>query len=931
MESLLASDPASSAFLEARMREAAEVLASQQGSQHQLAPGLELGPYVIEARLGAGGMGEVYRAKDKRLRRTVALKVLTPQLARSPGLQQRLEREATAISSLNHPHICTLYDIGRQDDIDYLVMEFLEGETLAQRLKRGALPLSELLEFAIQIAGALDAAHSKGVIHRDIKPANIFVVGRAQVKVLDFGLAKLKESTEGDKPGSTRTMQGETEEGAIIGTVGYMSPEQAQGKKVDGRSDIFSFGSVLYEMVTGRRAFHGDSKLSTLSAILKDEPKPVSSIVPHVPRDLERIIFHCLRKDPERRFQHMDDLKVALLDLKEESDSGGLSAPLPPVSRRTLVRYGLVAIGAFVALAGGIAGFWWWSARAREPSPRIELRQVTADTGLTSYPALSPDGKLLAYASDRAQEGNLDIWVQSLAGGQPIRLTRNAADDLEPSVSADGRLIAFRSEREGGGIYVVPTFGGGERMVCRGYSPRFSPDSKWIAYDSGHSLARSRIYIVPSSGGVPRELATEIPWAAYPVWSPDGSRIVFLGSLDPAGRGPDEWYVAPVEGGAAVRTGASSLFQREGVDLQELGDWLGDHVFFSLHGNLWQVRMSARKWQVTGGLQRLTTGSAQELYPVAAPRGSGTTLAFASVQTTTDLWSLSLEANTGRSHGEAQKMTQGGGSRIMPALSGDGQKLVYLLQAPASSEIRLKDLGSGKDTVLAVLDGRPKISPDGSKVAYTAFERNGSPIYLIPTSGGEAQMLCGDCGGQTFGWSPDGLKIVYWSGTPIRFSLLDIASRQKTELIGHAKYNIHGAELSPDSRWVAFHVPMGPQHEPVFVSPVKDGKAAGENEWISVSDHSVRNRRPWWSPDGRLLYFISTLDGFPCIWAQRLAPSTKHPWGEPLAVYHFHGARRTVPFDGLAWFGPAVSSDRIIFSISELTGNIWMAELQGQQ
>ena len=232
VESLLAAEGTSSALLGAPMREAAAILASQQGqSQHQLTPGLELGPYVIEARLGAGGMGEVYRAKDKRLHRTVALKVLSPHLARTPGLQQRLEREAAAISSLNHPNICTLYDIGRQDDIDYLVMEFLEGETLAQRLKRGALPLPEVLESAIQITSALAAAHSKGIIHRDIKPANIFVVGRGQVKVLDFGLAKLKEPPPGSECEMVTSEESLTAAGVVVGTVGYMSPEQAEGKE----------------------------------------------------------------------------------------------------------------------------------------------------------------------------------------------------------------------------------------------------------------------------------------------------------------------------------------------------------------------------------------------------------------------------------------------------------------------------------------------------------------------------------------------------------------------------------------------------------------------------------------------------------------------------------------------------------------------------
>jgi len=297
--------------------------------------------YQILETLGRGGMGVVYKARDTHLDRFVAIKVLPPEKVADPERKLRFVQEAKAASALNHPNIIHLYDIAEADGVQFIAMEYVAGETIEQMIGRKGLRLNAALKCAVQIADALAKAHSAGIIHRDLKPANIMVTENGLVKVLDFGLAKLAETatSEFGETATVRAPQGpNTEAGTIVGTTAYMAPEQAEGKKMDARSDIFSFGSVLYEMVTGRRAFHGDSKMSTLSAILKDEPRSVSSVTPEVPRDLERIISQCLRKDPERRFQHMDDLKVALLDLEEESNSGKLSGVddtrLPP-GRRT--------------------------------------------------------------------------------------------------------------------------------------------------------------------------------------------------------------------------------------------------------------------------------------------------------------------------------------------------------------------------------------------------------------------------------------------------------------------------------------------------------------------------------------------------------------------------------------------------------------------
>jgi serine/threonine protein kinase len=428
--------------------------------------GQRVSHYAIEEKLGEGGMGVVYKARDMRLGRFVALKVLPADKVADPERKRRFVQEAKAASALNHPNIITIYDIDQAEGIDFIAMERVEGKTLDRLIPRNGMRLSEALKYAIQIAAALSRAHAAGIIHRDIKPGNIMVTPDGHVKVLDFGLAKLTEVIEVDTQAPTAAMKAAdangTEEGTILGTIAYMSPEQAEGKKVDARSDVFSFGSVLYEIATGRRAFQEETKISTLAAILHKEPLPVHEIIADAPRDLEKIIARCMRKDPERRFQGMADVKVALEELKEESESEKLDVGVPPTMGRPGLsvspRLTALVISLIVVAAGGA----WWLSRAKTPplSKTPTLVRLTSDSGLTTDPALSPDGKLLAYASDRSGEGNLDIWVQQVSGGEAIRLTRDPADDSEPIFSPDGSKIAFRSEREGGGIlYYVCAWG----------------------------------------------------------------------------------------------------------------------------------------------------------------------------------------------------------------------------------------------------------------------------------------------------------------------------------------------------------------------------------------------------------------------------------------------------------------------------------------
>ena len=471
-----------------------------ESSHAVLTQGTELGPYIIEAPLGAGGMGEVYRARDKRLRRTVALKVLPAHLARTSALRQRLEREAEAISSLNHPHICTLHDIGRQGDIDYLVMEFLEGETLAQRLKRGALALPELLEFAIQIAGALDAAHAKGVVHRDIKPANIFIVGRGQVKVLDFGLAKLNQAAGGPEAETVSISADLTSAGTIMGTVAYMSPEQARGEQVDARTDLFSFGVVLYEMGTGTAPFRRNSITLVLDAILHGEPVPLRQLNADLPAALEQIVNTALEKDRELRVQTAAEIRASLMRLKRDAQSRGNAAGASPASassgagstRRT-------AVGLLAGVAAGAAGMGVFGIRRRRaggvpsrltrfviPLPEGFVAEVSANKRV----AISPDGLQIAY--------NISAMG---AGGNPTsqKFLLRSLNQLEPKV-----------------------------ITAASGAPFFSPDGQWLGGVGSGPGGVLQLRKVSPGGGAPVTLcAVEVYVGA--TWADDDT-IYFIGA-----------------------------------------------------------------------------------------------------------------------------------------------------------------------------------------------------------------------------------------------------------------------------------------------------------------------------------------------------------------------------------------------------------------
>src|SRR6202050_4757925 len=460
-----------------------------------LAAGTKLGPYEIQSLLGAGGMGEVYRARDTRLDRTVAIKILPQGLADTPEVRQRFEREARSVSSLNHPHICALYDVGNQDGIEYLVMEYIEGETLAKRLENGPLANNELLRYAIEVADALDRAHRQGVIHRDLKPGNIMLT-KSGAKLLDFGLAKSSTSlaTMATVAGSTPSSP-LTQEGMIVGTFQYMSPEQVAGQELDSRSDIFSFGAVLYEMVTGQKAFPGKSQLSVASAIVEKDPEPAMVIAPLTPAHLDHAIRRCLAKNRDERWQTALDLGSELKWIRESGSQPGVPAIQSDAARRqgwlTIFPWALCC----VLVAGLVAGAISWRAQKN-------ARQLAYFSAVLSFPALdiemAPDGHTLAVVGFSAADRTNVLWIYEIGGEQARKLPETQGARF-PFWSPDGKTIAFFAD---GKLKKMDIDGGPVQTICDAASGRggtWNRDGVIVLTPSGGLL--DGLYRVPATGG----------------------------------------------------------------------------------------------------------------------------------------------------------------------------------------------------------------------------------------------------------------------------------------------------------------------------------------------------------------------------------------------------------------------------------------------
>jgi eukaryotic-like serine/threonine-protein kinase len=897
--------------------------------------------YRIVEKIGEGGMGVVYKAVDTHLDRPVAIKILPPDKVADSERKRRFVLEAKSASALHHPNIVVIHDIASDRGFDFIVMEYVDGQSLDQLVGRRGMKLGPALGYAVQIADGLARAHAAGIIHRDLKPTNVMVTAGGLIKILDFGLAKLSDQASSAAAAETMTLaqteKPRTEEGYVVGTAAYMSPEQAEGGVVDSRSDIFSFGVLLYEMLTGQKAFQRDSRMKTFAAVLNEEPRAASDINEAVPPEAERLLARCLRKDPQRRWQTVSDLKVALQDLKEDSESGKLPAAERPARARKRPA-ALVIAGAVFLFA--VAAFLLRPLFFKPAGEvKFETIRLTFDSGLTTTPAFSPDGKMVAYASDREGHGTLDLWIQQVSGGKPLRLTDHPANDWFPDFSPDGTKIVFRSERDGGGIYVIDTLGGEARRIAdQGTQPRFSPDGSLVSYVVIPASLEQRffkIFLVPAKGGTPRAIQPKfrffnINQGAGPVWSPDGKAILFSGASESDPTSSD-WWVVPVEGGEPVRTHAvANLALSPYVHFPYA--WKGNDVYFisgtTVEGvNIFRVSIDPKSRRISGPAVPITSGPGMKMMISVLANGS---LVYAHTTVIMDAWSLDARPDEGVVAGEFRKITQDLMQKFYPSVSRDGKKIAFAAFGGLQNtriEVRLKSLPDGHETVIPSQGQStsfalfPRLNADGTMLAFRDFVAGKWHTFILP-AGSTTPTDAGETGRVLDFFShPDWVLI---QSKPNALAKRNIKTGETTPVLELPSGSLNDGHLSADNRWLVFRMGLADGRAAISIAPLGLVPASPRDIVPVVeSDHYLSN--PRWSPNGRYVYYLSEQSGRCGLYAQKLDPQTKKPLGEAQAVFFTQGERINLNFPrGLGFID--VAADKIILAVDEITSNIFLVK-----
>jgi serine/threonine protein kinase/Tol biopolymer transport system component len=767
VESLLASSEEDESYLAApALQVVAKALAQDQIGRSL--PGRMVTHYRILARLGSGGMGDVYKAEDTKLGRLVALKFLRGGPVGNPQMIERFSREARTASALNHPNICSIYSVDEFEGEPFITMELLEGQTLLDRIAAGPLNIDELLDFAIQIADGLDAAHSRGIMHRDLKPANLFITTGNWVKLLDFGLAKL---LPGVRPAGAGGMEsGLSNSGVPLGTVTYMSPEQARAEVLDARTDLFSFGAVLYEMATGRTAFEGATIAVIFHAILSRQPTPASQLRPDLPLQLEQIIDKALEKDRDLRYQHAADLRADLKRLKRERESGqSIPAHLPSVKPWTMRRRvaGALLAVASIAVIAGIA----WKFRQHGPAPALpaEILPLNGLPGIASYPALRADGSQIAFSWDGYQHKGFHIYVQPAApgAGEPLPLTSREASDISPVWSTDGTQIAFiraSQKSDESGVYVVPSSGGRERLLMPIQRERPEGLARHLAWCADGSLfvtdreaASGPFRIFRLLNGV-RASVTEPPTGSLgdsdPACSPDGALLAFV-------RSGGSWSIKDVHV-ISLHPPAKTSRQLTDVHSGIAGlAWTrpSELIFASPHAG------SSALWTADVQTSRIArvSGPVNALFPTAAAG----MVAFSQVAEVSNIWAMDHLDRP--SHGKAYQLIASTGHDAGPQLSPDGRTLVFASNRVGTFEIWIADADGRNPMRLTNFNknpgaGSPRWSPDGNRIAFDRRINENTDIYVINRNGsGLARLTDSLAEDAVPTWSGDGREIYFTS------------------------------------------------------------------------------------------------------------------------------------------------------------------------
>ena len=875
-----------------------------------LSVGARFGPYSILSPLGAGGFGEVYKARDTRLDRTVAVKILP---SADFELKARFEREAKAIAALTHPHICTLYDVGHQDGTDYLVMEYLEGQTLADRLERGPLSLDTALKIAIEIADALDNAHRAGITHRDLKPANIMLTKKG-AKLLDFGLAKLRgPSAPISMSGTTQlgTATPNTAEGTILGTVHYMAPEQVEGKESDARTDIWALGVLIYEMTTGRRPFEGDSAASVIGAILKDTPPTITSRQPLAPPLVDHVMVRCLRKEPDDRWQSARDVRFELESVRDSSILSKL-----PVSR---LRWPVALSVALAGLACGAAGVWFVmrSVEARQPDVAIvqHATRITQESGFSEWPTWSPDGRLFAFSSNRG--GDFEIYVRYVEGGQEVNVTNNPMDDVQPMFSPDGKSIAFVSTRSsrtglikvgtllgfntrtnGGDIWITPALGGqARRLAENGNFPVWEPNGRSVIYVTGPeshreiarvsvdggqptavlSTSASRweiarlayapdghwitfetidrtVFAMPATGGTPTELLN----GTSHVWDSSGRRMYYVSQeADNSSR----IEVADIQDSSAgLRVARVAVASVSTGNLKDLAIAPDHHHLLAVNTeeslNLTRVPMSRDGDSVAGTEEELSDGLVRDRYPFVSP--DGTRIIVGSNRTgDEELWMLNIASRLWQ---RIEMPTMPGGSTAQACWTRDGRHLVAMQYSNNAMSAFWYVALDGSSTqqiltphpALGITNGCD-VSPDNRSMVYMRVVDGFSQVFVHElATPRERQLTTSPSQKYAAVWSPDGRSVAFSANTDGTVQVWRIStaggSEAKEEQLTTGVERVVHFFYSPDGRWLY----VQPSHRNI---QRMDAAGGVPKPVTHFPEHGLFLEEPSISPDGRWLVY----------------------------------------------------------------------------
>ena len=870
--------------------------------------GTRLGPYEIIARIGTGGMSEVYRAYDPRIRRDVAVKVLPATFARFADRMHRFEQEARAAGALNHPNLLTIFDVGSADGKPYIVTELLEGQTLRGLLRENGtavrLSIRKAIEYGIQIANGLAAAHDRGIVHRDLKPENLFVTRDGRVKILDFGVAKLRSNNPDDPLISDeKTMTQDTSPGTVIGTVGYMSPEQVRGQNVDNRSDIFSLGTLMYEMVAGEHPFRGDSPADTMSAILREDPKELTAINPNVSPGLDRVIRHCMEKSPEQRFQSARDLAFQL----DVISSGSGTLPTVETDRPIFPRR--IASIAGVVLLAALAGIGGWLLRSRvrgEAAEASTFHQLTHAAEVELFPTIAPDGETFVFV--RGVGAASDIHFQRVDGRNAINLTRRcAASDSQPAFSPDGRQIAYRSECDGGGIFVMGATGESSRRIsANGFNPSWSPDGKQLVFATESVTwtptsrgSMSELWTVDLASGVRKHLLQND--GVQPSWSPNGHRVAYWGvagesaqrdlwTLDPNAEDPSKTIV--------------QLTNDAAVDWNPVWSADGKHLYFGSDRNgamtLWRIAVDEESGKPEGQPEAVATPAKFSGHYSLSKNGAR--MLFASIDQSESMLSVGFDPVAGVTVGEAR-----------PVMA--GSFLVFSSQ----------------------------LSPDGRFIAVT--NRGGQEdLFVVEVATGEIRQLTNDPArdrGAVF--SPDGQKIYFYSQRDASMYEVFVIGADGSGLARVAKPGQSGwyPSVSPDGRKLAFF-----NYEHTYMLDLD--RPGAEIEELPAALQGSRPAMNSWSPDGTLL--AGELRGRPGIMLYSLKERTYRPVTTSGARPIFlPGGREILYSDGLklrivnidsgairdvvtpfAINAMSVSGDArmLLFSERKTQADVWMREVR---